>query len=358
MELKKCPACTDTCSFSKSDSFLKCYSKKDCETNSECVQLDQCYNKAKTTKKPTTTTGKCPPNENWANCRSACEPNCLDNIKKPKPCPRICKPAGCQCIEGFVRDDFTKKCVKREQCPKTTTPFPTTTRKCKNNEIWNYCGSLCEPKCSDDPKKIKPCPLICQVGGDCVCKKDYVRDEVTGECVKRNKCTRTSTPLLTNTPTCLENEHFTRCGTTCPSTCSNYYKKPQKCTKDCFVGCECDEGFVRNEETNECVTPKKCPRNVTHDCPENEHFDECGTACPITCNNYFDPPKICTKQCIVGCQCDKAFVRNEDTGKCVPGVECPRSTTSNLKPHHVIQKTWFTRIANLLPNQDVEHLQA
>uniref|UniRef100_A0A0N5BKS8 TIL domain-containing protein n=1 Tax=Strongyloides papillosus TaxID=174720 RepID=A0A0N5BKS8_STREA len=127
---------------------------------------------------------------------------------------------------------------------------------------------------------------------------------------------------------CSENEHFTKCGTTCPLTCSNYYKKPQRCTKDCFVGCECDEGFVRNEETNECVTPIQCPRNVTHDCPENEHFDECGTACPITCNNYFDPPKVCTMQCVVGCVCDKAFVRNEDTGKCVLAVECPRNTTS------------------------------
>uniref|UniRef100_A0A0N5C5V3 TIL domain-containing protein n=1 Tax=Strongyloides papillosus TaxID=174720 RepID=A0A0N5C5V3_STREA len=155
MVATKCPACTDTCSFTRSlppTPLKKCYNKKkECKKTSDyacvckkdyflndknkCVKKDKCYSKPKTTKKPktikqpTTTTGQCPPNEIWANCRSACEPNCLDNIKKPKPCPRICKPAGCQCKKDFVRDDSTNTCVKREQCPQTTTPFPTTTRK-------------------------------------------------------------------------------------------------------------------------------------------------------------------------------------------------------------------------------------
>uniref|UniRef100_A0A0N5C3Q0 TIL domain-containing protein n=1 Tax=Strongyloides papillosus TaxID=174720 RepID=A0A0N5C3Q0_STREA len=316
MPLKKCYNKEKEC---KKTSDYACVCKKGYFLNdkNKCVKKDKCYSKPKTTKKPKTTTGQCPPNEIWANCRSACEPNCLDNIKKPKPCPRICKPAGCQCIEGFVRDDSTNTCVKRERCPKTTTPFPTTTRKCKKNEFWNYCGSVCEPKCSDDPKKIKPCPFICQVGGDCVCKKDYVRDDVTGECVKRKKCTKTSTPLPTTKPTCPKNEHFDECGTACPITCNNYYN----------IGCVCNEGYIRDKQTNQCVLPIQCSRNTTYECPKNQHFEICSTACPITCSNHKNPPEVCVDSCRIGCVCDKNYVFNKETEECVKPNECPTGTT-------------------------------
>ncbi|GIY61356.1 hypothetical protein CDAR_166731, partial [Caerostris darwini] len=58
-------------------------------------------------------------------------------------------------------------------------------------------------------------------------------------------------------------------------------------------------------------------------CGGNERFTGCGTACPLTCDNYDNPPKFCTLQCIIGCECQEGFVRNAD-GKCVLPRECPR----------------------------------
>uniref|UniRef100_A0A0N5BQ16 TIL domain-containing protein n=1 Tax=Strongyloides papillosus TaxID=174720 RepID=A0A0N5BQ16_STREA len=274
MVAKKCRACSNTCSFTRSlppKPLKKCYEKKDCEKNKyyacvckkgyylndkdKCVRKDKCYSKPKTTKKPTTTTGKCPKNEIWASCRSACEPNCLDNIKEPKPCPRICKPAGCQCKKDFVRDDSTNTCVKRKQCTKTSTLFPETT------------------------------------------------------------------------PSCPKNEHFDECGTACPITCNNYYNQPKVCTMQCVIGCVCNEGYIRDKQTNQCVLPIHCSRNTTYECPENEHFDECSTDCPITCSNHKNPPKVCNKMCRVGCVCDRDYVRDEASDKCVKRSECPTRTT-------------------------------
>ncbi|KHJ79235.1 trypsin Inhibitor like cysteine rich domain protein [Oesophagostomum dentatum] len=43
-------------------------------------------------------------------------------------------------------------------------------------------------------------------------------------------------------------------------------------------------------------------------CPLNEEYRTCGTACEPTCEN--PNPRICTKQCVRGCQCKSGFYRN------------------------------------------------
>ncbi|KAK6753774.1 hypothetical protein RB195_013017 [Necator americanus] len=53
---------------------------------------------------------KCPPNEEWNDC-GTCQPIC----GQPIPfCPAICGRAGCQCIEGFSRNDSV--CVPSSSC--------------------------------------------------------------------------------------------------------------------------------------------------------------------------------------------------------------------------------------------------
>ncbi|XP_026479354.1 zonadhesin-like [Ctenocephalides felis] len=50
-------------------------------------------------------------------------------------------------------------------------------------------------------------------------------------------------------------------------------------------------------------------------CPANEDFKECGTACEPTCAN--PRPQVCTMQCLVNvCQCKPGYVRRYD-GQCV-----------------------------------------
>ncbi|XP_073968282.1 chymotrypsin inhibitor-like [Bombus fervidus] len=54
-------------------------------------------------------------------------------------------------------------------------------------------------------------------------------------------------------------------------------------------------------------------------CPANEVWNDCGTACPLTCE---DPnPGICTVQCVPGCECIDGYVRNEYQ-KCVELDDC------------------------------------
>lgn len=53
---------------------------------------------------------------------------------------------------------------------------------------------------------------------------------------------------------------------------------------------------------------------------KGEEYQECGSACPLTCANK-DGVQVCTKQCVPGCFCRKGLVRNED-GNCVEPSKC------------------------------------
>ncbi|KAH9421376.1 hypothetical protein DERP_010513 [Dermatophagoides pteronyssinus] len=67
--------------------------------------------------------------------------------------------------------------------------------------------------------------------------------------------------------------------------------------------------------------------NMKMNCPENEEYHECGTACPDTCANK-DEVRPCIMVCRSGCFCQKGFVRsgvsegNKSLGHCVSLGEC------------------------------------
>ncbi|RAH58777.1 chymotrypsin inhibitor-like protein [Aspergillus piperis CBS 112811] len=64
------------------------------------------------------------------------------------------------------------------------------------------------------------------------------------------------TPLLTAAaPNCGSNEVFHTCGTSCVATCSE--PNPASCTLACIPGCECEEGYIRND-AYKCVLPTDC----------------------------------------------------------------------------------------------------
>uniref|UniRef100_A0A224XFK9 Putative Protease inhibitor n=1 Tax=Megacormus gertschi TaxID=1843536 RepID=A0A224XFK9_9SCOR len=52
-----------------------------------------------------------------------------------------------------------------------------------------------------------------------------------------------------------------------------------------------------------------------------EVFKSCGTACPLTCDNYRNPPKYCTRNCVIGCACRDGFVRDRNR-RCVNPSKC------------------------------------
>ncbi|XP_041030218.1 alpha-tectorin [Carcharodon carcharias] len=54
-------------------------------------------------------------------------------------------------------------------------------------------------------------------------------------------------------------------------------------------------------------------------CPENSHFAECTSACPMTCLSLEDDVD-CNLPCVEGCQCDQGFALKD--GHCIPKSHC------------------------------------
>ena len=65
---------------------------------------------------------------------------------------------------------------------------------------------------------------------------------------------------------------------------------------------------------------------VSGGCTGGKEWQECGTACPLTCDNY-NTPLVCTLQCVVGCFCPNGKV--ELDGACVEPSMC-----SGIKIHY------------------------
>ena len=56
-------------------------------------------------------------------------------------------------------------------------------------------------------------------------------------------------------------------------------------------------------------------------CTNGKLFETCGTACPLTCDNYQSPPFACPAVCVMGCFCPHGLVELGNT--CVPPTSCP-----------------------------------
>jgi hypothetical protein len=112
---------------------------------------------------------------------------------------------------------------------------------------------------------------------------------------------------------CPENEEYNECGSACQENCTHI---PEFCTFQCISGCFCKQGFVRDiDNKSKCIPRSECP------CRTNEFFNPCGSACPDTCTAR---SQSCTKQCVPGCFCNDGFVRlsNMSGSPCVPQSEC------------------------------------
>eukprot|EP00567_Pseudictyota_dubia_P015119 CAMPEP_0197435122 /NCGR_PEP_ID=MMETSP1175-20131217/2760_1 /TAXON_ID=1003142 /ORGANISM="Triceratium dubium, Strain CCMP147" /LENGTH=198 /DNA_ID=CAMNT_0042964069 /DNA_START=54 /DNA_END=651 /DNA_ORIENTATION=+ len=122
---------------------------------------------------------------------------------------------------------------------------------------------------------------------------------------------------------CPDNEAFEECGTACPATCSNK-DEVQKCTKQCVRGCFCADGYVRKDTpTSACILQETCPPK----CSANEVYKECGTSCPATCSNK-DTISPCNMMCVEGCFCAEGYIRENDTGGCILKENCPSNQTT------------------------------
>ncbi|KAI5637847.1 trypsin inhibitor like cysteine rich domain-containing protein [Phthorimaea operculella] len=117
---------------------------------------------------------------------------------------------------------------------------------------------------------------------------------------------------------CPENEEYLLCGSACPFNCSDP-EGPVTCDEDCVEGCFCKSGFLRHDNGT-CVSADQCSENGTM-CGENEEFLSCGSACPLTCSQ--SEPLVCNLACSMGCFCKSGYVRDTANNKCVTLDKCP-----------------------------------
>jgi hypothetical protein len=131
---------------------------------------------------------------------------------------------------------------------------------------------------------------------------------------------------------CGANAVFLTCGSACVPDCANP-EPPKFCTLQCVMDCFCQEGFLKNAK-GECVRPQECEARTQEtpmdfeipQCPNNEEFQACGSACAPTCANPHPSP-VCTKNCVIGCFCKPGYLRTK-LGLCVPANQCEAPQTA------------------------------
>ncbi|KAJ1132125.1 hypothetical protein NDU88_010454 [Pleurodeles waltl] len=243
----------------------------------------------------------CQDHASYSECGTACPLTC-DNYDSPTVCTRECA-VGCFCNKGYVLENATSnRCIPRSDCKKS----------CGSNSSYQACGTDCPLTCDNYDNPLQMCTEQCVVG--CFCDEGYVFESATCKrCMPQSDCKNT----------CKGNSNYTDCGTACPLTCDNYDNPPLVCSKQCVPGCSCNKGFVLESAASKCCIPlSECKKA----CPENAQYTDCGTACPLTCDNYDNPPLVCSKECVQGCFCKEGFVfENAVSKRCIPQSECKKA---------------------------------
>ncbi|XP_031761704.1 zonadhesin-like [Xenopus tropicalis] len=177
---------------------------------------------------------------------------------------------------------------------------------CEPNKKYYQCMP-CTKVCG----KAEPvCQTSCRPA--CYCKPGYVLTSLTSDtCILESQC-----------GTCGPNGRFDNCSPPCQATCANYLQRNQPCAMMCSPSCICNSGYVLHKGT--CILPTQCPTNSQESCPANQVWKEYGTACPLNCQNFENPPEMCMMVCKTGCFCKGPYVfQNGTSGPCVLPRHCP-----------------------------------
>ncbi|XP_028323355.1 alpha-tectorin isoform X2 [Gouania willdenowi] len=68
------------------------------------------------------------------------------------------------------------------------------------------------------------------------------------------------------------------------------------------------------------LTAWRSATNCPLPCPEHSRFEECTSACPLTCLTLDEPEEACPLPCQEGCQCEDGFALRD--GRCVARSDC------------------------------------
>ncbi|XP_072568880.1 alpha-tectorin-like [Paramormyrops kingsleyae] len=87
-----------------------------------------------------------------------------------------------------------------------------------------------------------------------------------------------------------------------------------------FVVCQIIQNYVAVcQAANARIYPWRVYTGCEMECPENSHYELCGSECGLTCG-YSSFNATCTQSCSEGCFCDEGYFRQGSS--CVPTEQC------------------------------------
>jgi hypothetical protein len=125
--------------------------------------------------------------------------------------------------------------------------------ECGENEEFSLCVPSCERKCVE-PEGPVPCTLSCSSG--CKCKEGHVRDAVM-KCIKLSDCSKAFGCTKSN-------EVLNSCFKGCEKTCQHPEGNGFCGFNGCRTACTCEEGFLKDTSTGECVSRDHCSKTSQH----------------------------------------------------------------------------------------------
>lgn len=85
---------------------------------------------------------------------------------------------GCVCINGFVRNQDSYKCVPLKSCADKRG-----SKECPNNEFYSDCDAVCQKTCQTKNVAVK-----CRCIAGCACRKGFIRSDVNFQCIPEKLC--------------------------------------------------------------------------------------------------------------------------------------------------------------------------
>lgn len=118
----------------------------------------------------------CPANEVFSNEVSQCQNTCFN--QKFNQTLKCAKSPGCVCIEGYIRDQETYKCIPINSCS-----LRRGSKHCPSNEFYSDCDAECFKTCQN-----RNVALNCRCVSGCSCRTGYVRSDINFQCIPEKLC--------------------------------------------------------------------------------------------------------------------------------------------------------------------------
>ncbi|KAL2080287.1 hypothetical protein ACEWY4_024080 [Coilia grayii] len=151
----------------------------------------------------------------------------------------------------------------------------------------------------------------------------YCRDECTGECEGCSFFKALAADVFCGVMTPIIDLQFRNCHTVVEPHVFFDMCKFDHCRGGDMKDYICDMLGVYTDACQRAGVKVHDWRHLAHcpdpACPEHSHFENCGNACPATCDNPTAPTK-CKAPCVQTCTCDEGYYRSGN--KCIRKEEC------------------------------------